>query len=327
MIPFRTVEDESRYVALTTEIYLRLAATLGRHDPVAVSEILRNLAKLEAMAYSEGIRQGVAAEAIRAASPAVPGTAMEIHRAIYADADTPLCRVEESGIAHPALEPAPMTFQPLTLEEARAQYPAVGRYRERPAVNADAPAERPVPNEQVLFRTVLDRYLSMTSEDEPAGAEAIAELDLGAPCPGCAEAASQDDERHLFSDRCVWRRTDEGTVQVDPASVLFGAPSFVAGEIEAEGSPALVERIRTVLEHLLQTGWRPKGWEDTVLMIHQTSQMAADVIDAELATAQGRALLGQLGLHHVQPRSAAETGYELVEPPPAGYARNDPTRG
>lgn len=135
MLRFRTVEDEKRYLALVTEVYLRLG-TSGI-SPKVVSEILRNIAKIETFAFYEGIRQGVAAGVLKL----VQGepTALDLHRALYGSVDTPLSAKEKEHVLtdldlHKVFENTPAEFAPLTLQEAIQTYgptlePAIGSDR------------------------------------------------------------------------------------------------------------------------------------------------------------------------------------------------------
>lgn len=120
--PFRLEEDERRYFALRSELYIRLARS-GVHAQT-VHDILRNFGKLEDMMFFEGVRQGMAAACL--ASPEQTGQeALAVHLALYGNASTPLARVENSMAVcepHAWLSHEPLKFAPLTIAEAIEQY-------------------------------------------------------------------------------------------------------------------------------------------------------------------------------------------------------------
>lgn len=118
---FRLGEDERLYETLKIEVYLRLLAHLPR---TAISEAMRNLQKMEAMAYGEGIKQGMVVAALSKRRDLTPITQ---HSAFYGDAGTPLIRVEEAlgpGLdkVDPWLCAEAVEFPPQTIAEAIAAY-------------------------------------------------------------------------------------------------------------------------------------------------------------------------------------------------------------
>jgi len=123
LIRFRLVEDERRYIALRTELYVRLAQSGA--DVSAIADILRNLGKIESFSYAEGIRQGVIAMSAQTGD-AVDTSALDVHHQLYGHADTPLHEVERmEGIAgYGVCEERPWEFAPLTLGEAKKYYAA-----------------------------------------------------------------------------------------------------------------------------------------------------------------------------------------------------------
>lgn len=120
MIRFRLVEDERRYLVLRTELYLRLAQSGA--DASVLSDVLRNLGKIESFVYAEGIRQGAVAAAVCKPGPA----ALDLHYEAYGNADTPLREVEKAhwgqNQADGVFEEKPLEFAPLTLTEAKKFY-------------------------------------------------------------------------------------------------------------------------------------------------------------------------------------------------------------
>ena len=120
MLRFRTVQDEKRYLTLMTEVYLRLGQS--GISPTVVSEILRNLGKIEAFVFHEGVRQGVIAGILQQAESADP-SAQDLHFSLYGSAETPLTRCEESyRTEHKIFDETPVRFAPLTLQEAIQEY-------------------------------------------------------------------------------------------------------------------------------------------------------------------------------------------------------------
>ena len=84
---FRLGEDERLYETLRAEIYLRLLPSLPK---TTLSEVMRNMQKLEAVAYGEGIKQGAVVAAAGHDGVSLPIVA---HADFYGDAQTPLVRV------------------------------------------------------------------------------------------------------------------------------------------------------------------------------------------------------------------------------------------
>lgn len=155
---FRLGEDERLYETLKTEVYLRLLAHLPR---AAISEAMRNIQKMEAMAYGEGIKQGMAVAALSKRHDLTP---IVQHAAFYGDAGTPLLRVEEAhapgaGSVDPWAHTEPVTFPPQTIAEAIAAY--------GPTLEPSATSERP---------TKSHRRLAPIQDDDEH--EPLAEVDL-----------------------------------------------------------------------------------------------------------------------------------------------------
>lgn len=136
MIRFRFNEDERKYQRLFAEVF-RIVAT---HLPAAATSlVIRNLGKLEQIAYLEGVRQGLAVAeiSILAAQQGHPHArslkAFQAHAMVYGSTDTPLRQVEEEwleqiGVRQTVsreawLDEKPLRFAPQTLEEAVGEIP------------------------------------------------------------------------------------------------------------------------------------------------------------------------------------------------------------
>lgn len=123
---FRRTEDERRYRALHTELYLGIASAL-RSQPELCRDLLRNLAKLEHFAFYEGVEQGAAAAFVAMLDEESDDkTAADMHWDLYGRRDTPLSDAErerwpDDPDTMPAVFFAPRaTYAPMTLEELRA---------------------------------------------------------------------------------------------------------------------------------------------------------------------------------------------------------------
>lgn len=170
MLKFRTVEDEKRYMALVTEVYLRLGSS--GIPPMVVSEILRNLAKIETFAFTEGVRQGVIAGVLRLEET----SAQNMHFAVYGRAETPLSRCEEQWKNNLQIfDVAPMRFAPLTLHEAMEMYgPGL-----EPAALIECKSEKvldvPTVDDEELqeLRKMFEQEHSKLKEDQQAAPDTI----------------------------------------------------------------------------------------------------------------------------------------------------------
>lgn len=156
---FRLGEDERLYETLKTEVYLRLLAHLPR---AAISEAMRNIQKMEAMAYGEGIKQGMAVAALSKRRDLTP---IVQHAAFYGDAGTPLRRVEEAQWpgaeqTDPWVQAEPVVFPPQTIAEAIAAY--------GPTLEPGASSERPTKPSKRLPPVPDDDDGEVDFEDERA---------------------------------------------------------------------------------------------------------------------------------------------------------------
>ena len=163
MLRFRTVEDEKRYLALMTEVYLRLG-TSGI-SPIVVSEILRNIAKIEAFAFYEGVRQGVVAGVVNERLDVNEPSALDLHRALYGSADTPLTIKEQEHARSADLDDLvkvfsdqPAEFAPLTLQEAIQKYGA--------NLEPSLPQSVGVDRGQIRISEDFDRPMKLVDDDE-----------------------------------------------------------------------------------------------------------------------------------------------------------------
>lgn len=173
MIRFRLIDDERRYLILRTELYLRLSQSGA--DVSVLSDVLRNLGKIESFVYAEGIRQGAVAATVCDEELA----ALDLHHEVYGRADTPLRAVEKarwgqdetSGV----FEEVPMEFAPLTLTEAKRLYAG------KPTTAAEL--QTPV------------RNLPIT---EPPPPEAEGDEELLASIEGHRPESDRDANEHLY---------------------------------------------------------------------------------------------------------------------------------
>ncbi|HEY5657773.1 MAG TPA: hypothetical protein VIY27_08275 [Myxococcota bacterium] len=258
---FRRLEDEQRYHALRTELYLRIAKALGS-QPELCTEILRNLGKIEHLAFYEGVDQGAAAAVLgitTAGDQSVVGaesSPADLHRALYGHQDTPLADVE-ALVWEAALPETPMPpilraeraeYAPLTLQEALdagAAAPAV-------AAPQDATVAHEGPSDAETggaLRWELER-LRLDGMYDAAVAE------LGGELPDVASAADPD----------------------------------------RDASPEKLDAIREALIGRTSKGWKPTEWAELVVAVMEDTQLPAYLIDQQLDTPQGEAVLSQAGL-------------------------------
>jgi hypothetical protein len=142
VIRFRFQEDERRFIRLHAEMFEKLARA-GLSEVVG-SDTLRNVSKIEQMAFMEGVRQGLAmaalvTEMVQAEAEAIPEPhaqkAFQLHAMIYGSSDTPLRAVEKEWLSklnldadHLAkswLDDKPMRFAPATLQELDGTTPPI----------------------------------------------------------------------------------------------------------------------------------------------------------------------------------------------------------
>jgi len=262
---FRLEEDERRYSALKVEMYLRLA-TCGA-SPQVISEVLRNVAKMETWAFSEGVRQGMATAALAGAADHKKSP-LAVHLDLYRDAATPLTRAEDLVLTaapermrdHPWLARMPVEHPPTTLAEA------VAAGAIEPAIAAPAPA--PAPRAPVRIQRPQEALDALAAGEDPE------DLDV---------------------ESLLWfsKQPDDGETTDD------GEPTRPPAE-----SPQLLDRVR---EHILDhRGWRPADWTELILTLHREMQMDAVVLDMLLASPSGMTVLAQVGFTHLHPGAMVE---------------------
>lgn len=261
---FRLIEDERRYNALRVEMYLRLA----KLPAPMVSDVLRNISKIEALLFWEGVKQGVAMAAIDSFDP-VSGTSPErivpdiyrdtptvAHAKFYGPIDTPLAAMEiayvkklgdEAEPDHPWIARQPAEFAPLTLAEATTNYGPDLNVQPAPEQAAATPVAAPRP--------------------APAGPPVDSGVD--------AEFMDQLLAAHDAAEE--------------------------AGEEMPPESPAYIDRIRDELLRHLKAGWKPNSWRDLILHLHREMGVAANFLDLQLSTEVGRTMLAQVGLPSIFP--------------------------
>lgn len=187
---FRVVEDERRYLALRSELFIRLARS--GLSAQTVTEIMRNFGKCEDFLFAEGVRQGVAAAVLEAGGilplAAADRDALSLHFGVYGTADTPLSKVEAAFAGndprfpdHPLLTTAPIQFPPMTLTEALDAYGPdlkVEGAPTRPLEPAAAPRKRDVLDEIVDAEDPLELLSRLGPEFSD---EALDKLDAPQP--------------------------------------------------------------------------------------------------------------------------------------------------
>jgi hypothetical protein len=274
VIRFRFLDDEKRFVRLHAEMFEKLARA-GLREGVG-SETLRNVGKIEQMAYMEGLRQGLAMAAIarqmleEEISP-IPEPAaqkaFQLHALIYGSSDTPLRSVEKEWLgklkldgdhlAKSWLDDKPMRFAPATLQELDGTAPPIA-----PMMSVQAPS-KPVPVQP--FRSF---------EPDP-------------PSPPSVDNFGGDD----FGD-------ENSDVSAQLEQLL--APKASDGEIQPE-SPEFLDIARDAIQTLKRGGWDPKNWQDIILGLHRHMGVDAGYLDIQLTTHFGRTVLDQCGLAGLAP--------------------------
>lgn len=262
---FRLGEDERLYDALRTEVYLRLLTHVPK---TALSEVMRNIQKMEAMSYGEGIKQGMAVATLSKRHDLTP---IVQHAAFYGDASTPLVRVEQAvtgaqDLVDPWAHAAPVDFPPQTIAEALAKY---GPTLEPADARAEAAPQRRKPARRAPIVTIDE-------EDE-------------------------GDEEPLDEDKAA----DEAAIAAEIAAGEQAAEE--RGEDRAQ-SPDLLDRIRTQIKTEMKNGWEPKTWPEVIMRLMLSMQIDAAYLDLQLGGEQGRAVLDQCGLHHIFPGSGVVVG-------------------
>lgn len=266
MIRFRHQDDERRYLALRSEVYLRVAQHL---PPALVSEVMRNLGKLEQLLHLEGVRQGLAVAALSmAAEDAGEGgvqqlKAFQAHAFMYGSQDTPLtdvenerlsrweCDLDASGLGA-WLDQKAMRYAPQTLSEWEGEQRA------------------PMPGAHLFPKQLLDREGEPLTEDP------------------------YEDDDELF--RAIEDAEDEvpewmmSMVETDADSALDDAN-------DRQERPDDLDRLRTQIQGMRADGWEPKSWQQLIMDLHVALQTDAGFLDIQLSTQMGLTVLAQCGIH------------------------------
>jgi hypothetical protein len=296
-IQFRSEADERRYLALRSEIVMRLMQC-----PIDIAhEILRNIGKLESFVHAEGVRQGTVATLLALGGDVATlltmtdssgDTPLGIHARVYAGASTPLVRAErgfleargadaDALLSNPVFDASPTKFAPTTLAEAIAEYgptliPTGTPKRARAVVSTPEPdltdnvpsdttlAEGTLTDEQIDALLGVDAPIAMVDHDQVLQA---------------IESGDMDQAEALLSGK--------GTMP-------FAAPE--QDDIPPE-SPDALDRIRDQLHALLRSGeWEPTTWDEVTRQLHITMGWDSSFIDLQLSRPMGMAMLAQVGL-------------------------------
>jgi hypothetical protein len=274
VIRFRHTEDERRYLALRSEIYVRIA----QHLPAEmVSEVLCNFGKLEQLLHLEGVRQGLAvAEMSSLAHQAGESgvrhlKAFQAHAMMYGSQDTPLTAVEQERLERwglPAdsgskgwLDGNPLRYAPQTVAEWESEQ-AGGTH---------------VPPSFVKARQKVEQVVAGMADQLTPKEKALLHGEPSAP--RWAEGAEED----------VW--SDE-----DVVALLGDAPAR-EGNLDTQERPAALDLLRDEIMAMRSKGWEPKTWEDLIMQLHVATKQDAAFLDIQLSTQVGRAVLDQCGVH------------------------------
>jgi hypothetical protein len=288
-IQFRSEADERRYLALRSEVVMRLMQC-----PIDIAhEILRNIGKLEAFVHAEGVRQGTVATLLTLTDGS-GDTPLGIHARVYAGASTPLVRAErgfleargadaDALLSNPVFDASPTKFAPTTLAEAIAEYGPTLIPTETPKRARAAAA--PTPEPDVLSDAAFaEGTLTDEQIDDLFGVDApIAMVDHDQVLQAI-ESGDIDQAEALLSGK--------GTMP-------FAAPE--QDDIPPE-SPDALDRIRDQLHALLRGGeWKPTAWGEVIYQLHVTMGWDASFLDLQLSGPMGMTVLAQVGLLNIQP--------------------------
>jgi hypothetical protein len=315
MIRFRFQEDERRFILLHSEMFEKLARA-GLSEVVG-SNTLRNVGKIEQMAYMEGIRQGLAMSTIASAMiqeetglahepppfQPIAQKAFQLHALIYGSKDTPLRDVEkewlgklnldEDHLAHSWLDDKPMRFAPATLRELEGSSPPVAPMMSVQAAHKPTPV-RPVGMGESFYKggesfykgdTVMPDVNAILDRLPPPDAMHGAEVTVPEPWQK-GEYEPDDDPLDLV----------EAEVAAEEAAERAAAEK----EIQPE-SPEFLDIARDAIQTMKRGGWDPKNWQDLVLGLHRHMGVDAGYLDIQLTTHVGRTVLDQCGLVGMAP--------------------------
>lgn len=299
MIRFRFQEDERRFVKLHAEMFEKLARA-GLNDVVG-SETLRNVGKIEQMAFMEGVRQGLAmaaivTEMVQREIAAIPEPhaqkAFQLHSMIYGSSDTPLRSVEKEWLdkleldkehlAKSWLDDKPMRFAPATLRELDGTEPPIApmvsvKSATKPTpVTPFDPATSPGMTDLMVLPEDVDVFLG---KNPPSMKDLKAAIDMALsemPAPESMHGAE--------------------VTPVEP----WQKGEYEPDEIQPE-SPDFLDLARDAIQTLKRGGWNPKTWQELVLGLHRHMGVDAGFLDLQLTTHVGRTVLDQCGLMGMAP--------------------------
>lgn len=298
MIRFRFIEDERRFVKLHSEMFEKLARA-GLREGIG-SETLRNVGKIEQMAFMEGIRQGLAMAALarqmdeEEVSP-IPEPygqkAFQLHALVYGSSDTPLRAVEKEWLvklrldadhlAKSWLDDKPMRFAPATLQELEGAVPPIA-----PMMSVQA-ASKPVPMRPF----------------NPAPSPGMTDMMV---TPGPIDDLPPPETMH-GAEVTVPEPWQKGEYEPDDP------PTDDNKEIQPE-SPGFLDIVRDAIQTMKRTGWDPKTWNDIILGLHRHMSVDAGFLDIQLTTHFGRTVLDQCGLAGLAPPDMMS--FEFLNSPP-----------
>jgi hypothetical protein len=302
VIRFRFQEDERRFIKLHAEMFEKIARA-GLGEAVG-SETLRNVGKIEQMAYMEGIRQGLAMAAIatemfQREMTAIPEPhaqkAFQLHALIYGSSDTPLRAVEKEWLAkieidddHLAkswLDDKPMRFAPATLHELNGTEPPIA-----PMVSVQA-ATKPMPVVPANPSTSPGMTDLMVTPDSLPLPETVHGTGVTPLEPWEKGEYEPDDDPELEAQiqRIIARK--DASKADPPNAELLDAPE----------SPDFLDLARDSIQTLKRGGWDPKTWQELILDLHRHMGVDAGYLDIQLTTHVGRAVLDQCGLMGMAP--------------------------
>lgn len=307
MIRFRFQEDERRFVRLHAEMFEKLARA-GLNDVVG-SETLRNVGKIEQMAFMEGVRQGLAmaaivTEMVQREIAAIPEPhaqkAFQLHSMIYGSSDTPLRSVEkewldkleldEGHLAKSWLDDKPMRFAPATLRELDGTEPPIA-----PMVSVKA-ATKPTPVtpfDPATSPGMTDLMVSPEDVDEFLGKNPPSMKDLKAAIDMALSEMPEPESMH--------------GAEVTPVEP-WQKGEYEPDEIQPE-SPDFLDLARDAIQTLKRGGWNPKTWQELVLGLHRHMGVDAGFLDLQLTTHVGRTVLDQCGLMGMAPPEMVNMQY------------------
>jgi|JI9StandDraft_2_1071091.scaffolds.fasta_scaffold03848_7 hypothetical protein len=323
MIRFRFQEDERRFILLHSEMFEKLARA-GLSEVVG-SNTLRNVGKIEQMAYMEGIRQGLAMSTIASAMiqeetglahepppfQPIAQKAFQLHALIYGSKDTPLRDVEkewlgklnldEDHLAHSWLDDKPMRFAPATLRELEGNSPPVAPMMSVQAAHKPTPVPKPFEMGETFHNgeTVMPDINAILP---PPEAMHGAEVTVPEPWQK-GEYEPDDDPLDLV----------EAEVATEEAEEKANQPE----------SPEFLDVVRDAIQTMKRGGWDPKTWNDIVLGLHRHMSVDAGFLDIQLTTHVGRTVLDQCGLAGMAPPEMMS--FEFLNEPPAAETAAAPS--